>query len=49
MFILANCIIKNYIIYNYVMIPIIYNVGGFVVKTILTNILPKPVSNVLCL
>ena len=49
MYTLANSIIKNYILYNYVMIPILYNIGGVVVQKILVNTLPTPVSTILCL
>jgi hypothetical protein len=49
MYTLANSLIKNYILYNYVMIPILYNLGGLVVHKILVHTLPSPVSSVLCL
>ena len=49
MYTLANSLIKTYILYNYVMIPILYNLGGLVVHKILVHTLPSPVSNVLCL
>lgn len=49
MYILATCLIQNYIIYNYVMVPVLYNLGGVVVKKILVKTLPSKVSSVLCL
>ncbi len=49
MFVVASCIIQNYILYNYVIVPVVYNVGGYVIKTLLVNTLPEPVTNVLCL
>lgn len=42
-------ILNNYLIHNYLMIPLLYNVGGFIVKKVLVYTLPTPMSNILCL
>ena len=39
----------KYVLYNAVTNYIIYNMGNFVVKTILVNTLPSPVTRMLCL